>query len=175
VLEDYEVPLTIREIEVEEPGAGEVRVRIAVSGVCHTDEHVIQGELPLPLPMVLGHEAAGVVDRVGADVDDLAEGDHVVLSWLPACGHCKACLAGWTGMCRETARAAEKGTLWQGAHRLWMDGRPLNVMSLTGTFSPYAVVPRAGVVNPAPHHAGASGWMQSAVRSLARASLRCGR
>jgi len=146
VLEDYESPLQVQEVQVAQPGPGEVRVRVAVSGVCHTDEHVIRGDLPLPLPIVLGHEAAGVVDRVGEGVTGLVEGDRVVLSWLPACGRCQACRSGWTGMCRATARAAEKGTLWDGVHRLERDGRALHVMSLTGSLSELCVVPREGLV-----------------------------
>lgn len=146
VLEDYESPLRMRRAQFEDPGAGEVLVAVAVSGVCHTDEHVITGDLPLPLPMILGHEAAGVVQAVGAGVSDVRPGDHVVLSWLPACGRCTACRAGWTGMCRRTGKAAEKGTLWDGARRVTADGQALNVMSLTGTFADYAVVARAGVV-----------------------------
>jgi S-(hydroxymethyl)glutathione dehydrogenase/alcohol dehydrogenase len=146
VLEDYETPLQVWEVRVDDPGPGEVLVRIAASGVCHTDEHVITGDLPLPLPMVLGHEAAGVVEAVGAGATRLKPGDRVVLSWLPACGHCQACRSGWTGMCRTTSKAAEKGTLWDGVRRLHAGTEPLNVMSLTGTFATYAVVPEAGAV-----------------------------
>ncbi len=146
VLMDYELPLEVVEIDVEDPGPGEVLVRILASGVCHTDEHIITGDLPLPVPMVLGHEGSGIVERVGEGVDRVSEGDHVVLSWLPACGHCTACRQGWTGMCRETSRAAEKGTLWGGVNRLSLNGESLSVMSLTGTFSTYAVVPQEGVV-----------------------------
>ena len=146
VLEDYETTLVVGDVEFEAPGPGEVLVAIGVSGVCHTDEHVITGDLPLPVPMVLGHEAAGVVEALGEGVSDLQPGQHVVLSWLPGCGECTACRAGWTGMCRRTGKAAEKGTLWDGVRRVRRDGRPLNVLSLTGTLAHYAVVPRAGVV-----------------------------
>jgi S-(hydroxymethyl)glutathione dehydrogenase/alcohol dehydrogenase len=141
-----QIHFEVEEVEVDDPGPGEVRVRVVASGVCRTDEHVVQGDLPLPLPIVLGHEGAGVVERLGAGVDDLAEGDPVVLSWLPVCGRCRACRAGWTGMCRTTAKAAEKGTLWDGERRLHGRGRALNVMSLTGTFGGYVVVPRASLV-----------------------------
>lgn len=146
VLEDYEEPLKIEEIEVDDPGPGEVLVRMAVSGVCHTDEHVITGDLPLPVPMVMGHEGCGTVEAIGTGVSEVVPGDLVVLSWLPSCGTCIACVRGWTGMCRATSKAAEHGTLWNGAYRVHGMGRPLHVMSLTGTLATYAVVPEAGVL-----------------------------
>ncbi|MCL6595036.1 MAG: alcohol dehydrogenase catalytic domain-containing protein [Firmicutes bacterium] len=146
VLEDYGEDLKLWEVQVDDPGPGEVLVRMAYSGVCHTDEHVVTGDLPLPVPMVLGHEGAGVVEAIGPGVTRLRPGDRVVLSWLPACGRCQACRSGWTGMCRTTSRAAEKGTLWDGAVRVHAHGRPLSVMSLTGTLATYAVVPEQGAV-----------------------------
>lgn len=147
MLQEYEEPLTVREITVDDPGPGEVLVRMVVSGVCGTDEHVIQGDLPLPVPMVMGHEGSGIVEAVGSGVTSVRPGDPVVLSWLPGCGTCVACKSGWTGMCRETASAAEHGTLWHGVRRVHLDdAEELSVMSLTGTLATYAVVPEAGVV-----------------------------
>lgn len=146
VLPEYDAPLEVHEIQVDEPEAGEVLVRMAVSGVCGTDEHVVRGDLPLPVPMVMGHEGSGVVEDVGTGVSDLQVGDHVVLSWLPSCGTCVACRQGWVGMCRETASAAEHGTLWAGERRVHWNHGQLNVMSLTGTLSTYVVVPRSAIV-----------------------------
>ena len=146
VLWDYEEPLRIEEVEVDEPGPGEVLVRIAVAGVCHTDEHVITGDLPLPVPMVLGHEGSGVVAAVGPGVERARPGDRVVLSWLPECRECVPCREGWTGMCETTKKAAEKGTLWRGRRGVRKDGADLHVMSLVGAFAEYALVPQEGVV-----------------------------
>ena len=146
VLWDYEEPLRVEEVEVDEPGPGEVLVRIAVAGICHTDEHVITGDLPLPVPMVLGHEGAGVVAAVGEGVQGVAVGDRVVLSWLPECQECVPCRHGWTGMCETTKKAAEKGTLWRGRQGVHRQGEELHVMSLVGAFAQYALVPAGGVV-----------------------------
>src|SRR5690606_15645614 len=79
-------PLKIREVTLDDPGAGEVRVRIKAAGLCHSDLSVINGDRPRPLPMALGHEAAGIVDAVGPDIDDLSVGDHVVMVFMPSCG-----------------------------------------------------------------------------------------
>lgn len=146
VLEDYG-DVRLEELELDEPGPGEVRVRIAAAGVCRSDYHVYRGDLPLPAPMVLGHEAAGVVEAVGAGVADLAPGVPVVLSWLPSCGHCAWCLDGRPELCRFPARAAARGTL--GGERTPFrrpDGRAVFQFSLTGAFCERTVVPRAGVV-----------------------------
>ncbi len=146
VLWDYEEPLRVEEVDVDDPGPGEVLVRIAVAGICHTDEHVITGDLPLPVPMVLGHEGSGVVAAVGEGVRGVAVGDRVVLSWLPECNDCVPCNRGWTGMCETTKKAAEKGTLWRGRTGVQHKGERLHVMSLVGAFAEYALVPAAGIV-----------------------------
>ncbi len=150
VLTEYEEPLSVVTAQFDGPAPGEVLVRMAYSGVCHTDQHVVTGDLPLPLPMVLGHEGSGRVEAVGEGVSSVAPGDRVVLSWLPACGGCLACRRGWTGMCRESAKAAENGTLWRGRTAVSQGGEALHVMSLAGTLASYAVVPAAGVVRLPP-------------------------
>ncbi|MBV8591933.1 MAG: alcohol dehydrogenase catalytic domain-containing protein [Acetobacteraceae bacterium] len=83
-------PLTIRELDLDPPGRGEVLVKIEAAGLCHSDLSVINGDRPRPMPMALGHEAAGIVEQVGEDVPDLAPGDHVVMVFMPSCGHCLA-------------------------------------------------------------------------------------
>lgn len=147
MLYDYEEPLRLAQVQVDDPGPGEVLVRIAVAGVCHTDEHVITGDLPLPVPMVLGHEGSGVVAAVGEGVSRVRPGERVVLSWLPECGECVPCRQGWQGMCETTKKAAEKGTLWRGRRGVHLEGEDLHVMSLVGAFADYALVPEGAVVH----------------------------
>lgn len=87
-------PLRVQEVELDGPGEGEVLVKISAAGLCHSDLSVINGDRPRPLPMVLGHEASGVVEEVGAGVHDLVRGDHVVCVFVPSCGHCAPCSQG---------------------------------------------------------------------------------
>lgn len=151
VLADYG-QLGVEELELDAPGPGEVAVRLVAAGVCHSDYHVYSGDLPLPTPMVLGHEGAGVVGAVGPGVSAVAPGDRVVLSWLPACGHCRHCLEGRPELCRVPALAAEHGTLPGGRtpFRRPGTGEPVYQFSLTGAFAEYTVVPEAGVVRLPP-------------------------
>ncbi len=139
-------PLRIQEIEVEPPGPGEVRVRIAAAGLCHSDLSVINGDRPRPLPMVLGHEAAGVVEEVGSGVDDLVRGDHVVLVFVPACGHCLPCMEGRPALCEPGAAANAAGTLLSGARRLRRDGEPIHHHVGVSAFAEYATVSRRSLV-----------------------------
>ena len=146
VLADYG-RLALEELELDDPGPGEVCVRLVAVGVCHSDYHVYRGDLPLPTPMVLGHEGAGVVRSVGAGVSSVRPGDAVVLSWLPACGRCRACLNGRPELCRLPATAAARGTLPGGRTPFRRpDGEPVFQFSLTGAFAEATVVPEAGVV-----------------------------
>ena len=92
-------PLVVQEVELDPPGPGEVLVRIAAAGLCHSDLSVINGDRPRPTPMALGHEAAGVVEELGPGVDDLAKGDHVVMVFVPSCGHCLPCAEGRPALC----------------------------------------------------------------------------
>src|SRR5271157_242585 len=87
-------PLAIEEVDLDDPGRDEVLVRIGAAGICHSDLSVVNGDRPRPTPMVLGHEAAGVVEKLGPGVDDLEVGDHVVMVFVPNCGHCPACSEG---------------------------------------------------------------------------------
>ncbi len=110
--------LEIRDLELAPPGPGEARVRIVASGVCHSDLHVIDGDLPVPLPAVLGHEGAGVVEEVGVGVTRVQIGDHVVLSWVPSCGACYYCGIGRPDMCDEAFAIQLLGSLPGGGMRL---------------------------------------------------------
>ncbi len=112
------MPLSLEEIELDSAGPGEVLVRIRAAGLCHSDLSVIDGNRPRPMPMVLGHEAAGVVEQVGEGVTALARGDHVVAAFVPSCGHCGPCDAGRPALCEPGFAANSAGTLLAGARRL---------------------------------------------------------
>lgn len=113
-------PLLIDEITLEAPGPGEVLVEIAAAGLCHSDLSVVDGSRPRVMPMVLGHEASGIVREVGPGADNvqqLAPGDHVVFSWVPVCGRCHFCLTGRDALCEPGGEANVAGTLLRGARR----------------------------------------------------------
>src|SRR5437773_7692312 len=114
-------PLTIETVELDAPGKGEVLVKMAAAGLCHSDLSVINGDRPRPTPMALGHEAAGIVEEVGAGVDDLERGDHVVLIFIPSCGHCGPCAEGRPALCERGAASNTQGTLLSGERRLFRD------------------------------------------------------
>ena len=111
-------PLSIEEFELDPPGEGEVLVRVRAAGLCHSDLSVIDGNRPRPVPMVLGHEAAGVVEAIGPGVRGLAPGDHVVAAFVPSCGHCAPCSGGRPALCEPGFRANSAGTLLSGSRRL---------------------------------------------------------
>jgi len=126
VVEERDAPLQIEELEIDDPGRGEVRVRIAASGVCHTDAIAVHGDVPFPLPGVLGHEGAGVVEAVGEGVEDVREGDRVVIGW-PWCGSCRNCLDGQPRYCVHIGRLAFGGARDDGSSALRrLDGSPLH-------------------------------------------------
>src|SRR5881227_3034459 len=108
-------PLAIEELELDGPGPGELMVEVAAAGLCHSDLSVIDGSRPRVMPMVLGHEAAGIVRELGPGVRSVAEGDHVVFSFVPICGRCPMCLGGRAAMCEPGAKANLAGTLLNGA------------------------------------------------------------
>lgn len=141
-----EKPLTVREVELAPPGPGEVLIRIAAAGVCHSDLSVINGTRPRPLPMVLGHEASGYVEEVGAGVDDLAPGDHVVCIFAPGCGRCTPCAEGRPALCEKAAKHHGVGELMTGHRRLSMDGRPVHHHVGVSAFASHAVVARQSLV-----------------------------
>lgn len=146
VLHNYGEKLRIEEVDLEEPRRGEVRVQMKAAGICHSDLHVIDVQLPLPVPIVLGHEGAGIVDAVGEGVDGLQVGDHVALNWVPACGRCHFCLIGRPDMCEEAAKIAMMGTMLDGTTRFSVGGKPVHQFPLTGTFSEYTVVPERAAI-----------------------------
>lgn len=140
-------PLEIRhDVEAEAPRAGEVKIKVAASGVCHSDLSMQNGTLMTPMPVVLGHEGAGVVVEVGEDVTGLAEGDHVVVSWVPQCGECFYCRKGQPQLCEVGMRPAATGGLLDGTTRLTSGGQSLFQMAAAGTFSEFTVIPEIGAV-----------------------------
>jgi len=139
-------PLAIATVDLEPPGREEVLVRIAAAGLCHSDLSVMNGDRPRPVPMVLGHEAAGVVEAVGEGVHDLEPGDHVILVFVPSCGHCMPCAEGRPALCEPGARANTAGTLLAGRRRLSLDGRPLHHHLGCSAFAEAAVVSRRSIV-----------------------------
>lgn len=141
VLEAVNEPLAVEDVELADPGAGEVVVRLHASGVCHSDWNVVSGATPNPLPAVLGHEGAGVIEAVGEGVSTVAEGEHVVLSWLPACGSCFYCVQGRPSLCEHAMEGMFEGTLPGGALRLSRNGTPLYHYSFLSTFAESCIVP----------------------------------
>ena len=139
-------PLRIEELELDPPQRGEVLVKIAAAGLCHSDLSVIDGNRPRPTPMVLGHEAAGVVEKLGEGVDDLALGDHVVMVFVPSCGHCVPCAEGRPALCEPGAVANNAGTLLSGARRLHRNGSDVHHHLGVSAFAEYATVSRRSMV-----------------------------
>ena len=132
---------TVEDIEVDPPKRREITVELAASGVCHSDQHLDDGVIPLPWSPVLGgHEGAGVVTEVGDEIHDLEVGDHVVLSFLPSCGRCRMCVSGRSNMC-DLGNGVLGGTAPDGTHRVHARGKGVGCMSYLGTFAPYATVP----------------------------------
>lgn len=143
-------PLVVEELELEAPGPDEVLVKIAAAGLCHSDLSVINGDRPRPTPMLLGHEAAGIVQETGGGVDDLRRGDHVVLVFVPSCGHCPSCAEGRPALCVPGAASNVAGTLLGGARRLFRGGKPVNHHMGCSAFAEYAVVSRNSLVKVDP-------------------------
>lgn len=140
-------PLVIEELDLQGPGPNEVLVKIRAAGLCHSDLSVIEGNRPRPLPMALGHEAAGEVVECGPGVHDLAVGDHVVFSFVPTCGHCLPCTTGRPALCEPGAAANGAGTLLTGSQRLSDQAQQpvFHHLGVSG-FAEYAVASRHSVV-----------------------------
>jgi NDMA-dependent alcohol dehydrogenase len=147
VLTGIDEPLEIRDdVEVEQPRAGEVKVRMAASGVCHSDLSMQNGTMMAPYPIILGHEGAGVIEEVGEGVTNLAPGDHVVISWVPQCGQCFFCQRDQGHLCEAANTAMLTGGLLDGTTRFVSRGEPLRQMAAAGTFSEVTVIPAIGAV-----------------------------
>lgn len=141
VLAEIGRPLEVVELDLAPPREGEVLVRLLASGICHSDLSLIDGAWPVPLPMVLGHEGAGVIEAVGPGVAESHVGERVVLTFTPPCGRCRFCLAGRVNLCTEAAAGFETGLLRDGTTRLSRDGERIYHLALVSSFARHAVVP----------------------------------
>jgi S-(hydroxymethyl)glutathione dehydrogenase/alcohol dehydrogenase len=151
VLEGFGRPLEVQEVELAEPRSGEVLVRLAACGVCHTDLYTASGADPSGYaPTVLGHEGAGVVEGVGEGVGSLAQGDHVVTLFSPQCRECIHCRSDRTNLCLAIREQQNKGFLPDGTTRLSRDGEPIRHFMGTSTFAEYTVMPEIALakINP---------------------------
>ncbi len=139
-------PMVIEELDLDPPGEGEVLLRIRAAGLCHSDLSTINGDRPREMPMVLGHEAAGEVLECGPGVRDLKVGDHVILVFVPSCGHCLPCMEGRPALCEPGAKANGAGTLISGATRLSKNGKRVLHHVGVSAFAEHAVVSQNSVV-----------------------------
>lgn len=146
VLWQPNTPWSIEEIELDPPGRGEVLVKLAASGLCHSDEHLVTGDIPFALPIVGGHEGAGVVEQVGEGVSWIEVGDHVVFSFIPACGRCPSCSTGHQNLCDLGALLGDGMQLRDGTSRHHARGEDLKIMCLLGSFAHHTVVNEASCV-----------------------------
>ncbi len=138
--------LDLREVEVQAPQAGEVLIRMAASGLCHTDLHVMTGHVHAPLPAVLGHEGAGIVADVGPGVTSVNRGDHVIPLWRLSCGVCEYCSDGRPALCSEGMRIRTTGCLLDGSTRFTLDGQSIKHFCGVSSFCEYSVVPERAVL-----------------------------
>ena len=136
----------VTEVDLDEPKANEVLVKIVAAGMCHSDDHMVTGDLPsMKLPMAGGHEGAGIVEAVGSAVTNVAPGDHVVLQFIPGCGRCRWCASGQQNLCDSGAMLLA-GCQLDGTFRMHKDGTDIGQMAMISTFSQYTVVPNISCV-----------------------------
>jgi S-(hydroxymethyl)glutathione dehydrogenase/alcohol dehydrogenase len=144
VLYEVKKPVVVEDVELLEPGAHEVLVKWTANGVCHSDLHVITGDYPHPLPVVLGHEAAGVVERVGSGVESVKPGDHVCSSYIPSCGRCGYCIGGQPTMC--ALRDKPRWFMLDGTSRFRKGGTSLHHFLQVAGYSTHSVLPEVSVI-----------------------------
>jgi S-(hydroxymethyl)glutathione dehydrogenase/alcohol dehydrogenase len=145
-------PIRVEEVELDPPGVHEVQVRMVAAGVCHSDYHVVTGELPSYLPMALGHEGAGIIEALGPGVTNYQVGDHVVLSFTPSCGICPSCTSGHSNLC-DFGTARVPGALLDGTYRMRnQTGTNVGQFCFVSTFSEHTVVPDISLVPISQHY-----------------------
>jgi S-(hydroxymethyl)glutathione dehydrogenase / alcohol dehydrogenase len=145
ILNAYQTPLSIEEVDIDPPMADEVLVKIAAAGICHSDYHIMKGEWQFGVPQILGHEASGIVAEVGPGVTDLKPGDRCALSFRAWCGRCRYCIAGRPILCNGYD-GGPRGSMLDGTYRVHRDGEDIPVMGRMGGFAEYAVMPAQQVV-----------------------------
>ncbi|GAA2549262.1 NDMA-dependent alcohol dehydrogenase [Mycolicibacterium diernhoferi] len=139
-------PFKVDEIDLGDPVADEVQIRMHAAGMCHSDYHITTGATPIGLPALGGHEGAGVITKVGRNVTGLAEGDHVILAFIPACGECPPCLKGFRSLCDRGAVLLGGKAIADGTSRIHAGSHEVSPMNLLGTFAPYMTVHKDSVV-----------------------------
>jgi S-(hydroxymethyl)glutathione dehydrogenase/alcohol dehydrogenase len=140
----------IEDVELDDPKEGDVLVKMVVAGMCHSDEHLVTGELPAPLPAIGGHEGAGIVEAVGPGVTKVAPGDHVSMSFIPACGFCKYCASGRQYLCNDGSKLFDQGMMSDGriAHRC--KGEPMGRFAQLGTFAEHVLAHENSLIRVEP-------------------------
>ncbi|WP_378739035.1 NDMA-dependent alcohol dehydrogenase [Nocardia brasiliensis] len=148
ILWGIDQPWSVEEIEVGDPVSGEVQIRLETAGMCHSDHHIVTGATPMPaFPVMGGHEGAGVITKLGPNCPaDLQVGDHVILSFIPACGRCPSCVSGNMALCDLGAGLLMGQAISDGTYRIQARGENVIPMCLLGTFSPYMTVHHTSVV-----------------------------
>ena len=146
ILTAAQTPFKIETVEIDPPKAGEVLVKMAATGICHSDWHLVAGKAPFPAPMILGHEGAGTVRSIGAGVSRVQPGDHVTLSWKACCGNCFYCQNDQPAICDTYATEINAGLMADGSSRVRWRGEPVYILGGLGTFAEYAVVREESVV-----------------------------
>ncbi|MBS9532506.1 NDMA-dependent alcohol dehydrogenase [Mycobacterium sp. M1] len=147
LLWEFNKPWSVEEIEIGDPQKDEVKIQMEAAGMCHSDHHLMTGSIPMAgFPVLGGHEGAGIVTEVGPGVEDLAPGDHVVLSFIPSCGKCPSCQAGMRNLCDLGAGLLSGVAVSDGTFRVHARGQGVYPMTLLGTFSPWMVVHKTSVV-----------------------------
>lgn len=146
VLHELHADWQVEEVDLREPGADEVLVKMVAAGLCHSDEHLVTGDMPIALPCVGGHEGAGIVERVGERVASVAVGDHVAMSFIPSCGRCRWCASGRQNLCDLGAYLMLGTPIGGGAATMTLDGVPLAPMVLVGCFAEHQVLHESQVI-----------------------------
>jgi len=144
VLYGWNEPFKVEQVDLQEPRQGEVLVKLAASGVCHSDLSIQRGLLPMPPPIIIGHEGAGVVEAVGPGVTSVKPGDHVILTWLYSCGRCRDCGRGRPHLCETAAMATMTGAMYDGTTRFKVGGNEMR--HWVGSFADHTIVPEQAVV-----------------------------
>jgi len=149
VLREYKKPVSIETLDLEAPQANEVLVKYVHTGFCNSDLHMMEGAFgPVPLPLVIGHEVGGVVEKVGPGVQNVKKGDRVIVPWLVSCGECPECLRGKSNICRRAFYPSLQGTLFSGGLRMKdKDGAPVRYQTFVSGFATHQVVDARGLIH----------------------------